>query len=83
MKFAKKKLRALGEFFDSFVSKFNADRTLTLAASLSFYAVLSLAPLSVVMLFTFSRLDPDLLSHFVDEMQSLVGDAGGAAIGNA
>ncbi|MGZ3706649.1 MAG: YihY/virulence factor BrkB family protein, partial [Bdellovibrionota bacterium] len=45
--------------------------------------VLSLAPLSVVMLFTFSRLDPDLLSHFVDEMQSLVGDAGGAAIGNA
>jgi membrane protein len=70
-------------FFSAFVQKFNADRTLSLAASLSFYAILSLAPLSVVVLFAFSRLDPSLLDRLAGELNNLMGDAGASAIQNA
>jgi membrane protein len=70
-------------FFSAFVQKFNVDRTLSLAASLSFYAILSLAPLSVVVLFAFSRLAPPLLDRLAGELNNLMGDAGASAIQNA
>ena len=82
MQFITTKERA-GKFFDAFGQKFDDDGTLTLAASLSFYTILSMAPLSVVVLFTFSRLDPSLLARFVAEMRNLVGNAGGSAIESA
>lgn len=68
------------ELLNAFVKKFDDDRTMTLASSLSFYTVLSLAPLSVVILFAFSRLDPSLLDRLVLEARNLVGVGGSGAI---
>ncbi len=68
------------QLLNAFLAKFDDDRTMTLASSLSFYTILSLAPLSVVILFAFSRLDPSLLDRFVIEARSLVGSGGSAAI---
>jgi membrane protein len=64
----------------AFFTKFDDDRTMTLASSLSFYTILSLAPLSVVILFAFSRLDPTLLDRFILEARNLVGEGGSGAI---
>lgn len=66
--------------FCAFLQKFQDDRTATLASSLSFYTVLSLAPLSVVILFAFSRLDPSLLDRLLIEARNLVGPGGSEAI---
>lgn len=66
--------------FSAFLSKFEDDRTMTLASSLSFYTILSLAPLSVVILFAFSKLDPSLLDRFLLETKSLVGASGSGAV---
>lgn len=67
-------------FFPAFGDKFVHDRTTTLAASLAFYTVLSLAPLSVVILFAFSQLDQSLIDRFASETAGLVGESGGAAV---
>jgi membrane protein len=68
------------QFFVDFGEKFQKDRTTTLAASLAFYTVLSLAPLSVVMLFAFSRVDQSLIDRFATETANLIGEGGGSAI---
>lgn len=68
------------KLFDAFLAKFDDDRTMTLASSLSFYTILSLAPLSVVILFAFSKLDPSLLDRFLLEAKNLVGGSGSGAI---
>jgi membrane protein len=70
----------LETFFPAFGDKFSHDRTTTLAASLAFYTVLSLAPLSVVILFAFSQLDQSLIDKFANETASLVGTSGGSAV---
>lgn len=68
------------EFVTALVEKFSADRTMTLAASLAFYTILSLAPLSVLILFAFSQLDGALVDRFIREANGLVGYSGGSAI---
>lgn len=70
----------LETFFPAFGEKFVHDRTTTLAASLAFYTVLSLAPLSVVILFAFSQLDRSLIERFANETARLVGTSGGSAV---
>lgn len=70
----------LETFFPAFGGKFSRDRTTTLAASLAFYTVLSLAPLSVVILFAFSQLDQSLIDRFANETARLVGSSGGSAV---
>ncbi|MGZ3693972.1 MAG: YihY/virulence factor BrkB family protein [Bdellovibrionota bacterium] len=69
-----------GAFFPAFGEKFSRDRTTTLAASLAFYTVLSLAPLSVLILFAFSQLDQSLIDRFANETAQLVGTSGGSAV---
>lgn len=73
-------LRNAYELASAFAKKFDDDRTMTLASSLSFYTVLSLAPLSVVILFAFSKLDPSLLDRMILEARGLVGPGGSEAI---
>lgn len=67
-------------FFYLLAEKFQADRTTTLAASLAFYALLSLAPLSVLILFSFSQLDDHLVDRFIEQANIIVGYSGGSAI---
>lgn len=72
---------AWGErFIMQFGEKFQKDRTTTLAGSLAFYTVLSLAPLSVVILFAFSQLDRGLIERFANEATRLMGEGGGSAV---
>lgn len=68
------------KFAVAFAEKFSGDRTTTLSASLAFYTILSLAPLSVLILFAFSRLDEQLVDRFIQETNALVGYSGGSAI---
>jgi membrane protein len=77
------KTRRLDEtkrFFYLLAEKFQTDRTTTLAASLAFYAVLSIAPLSVLILFGFSQLDEHLVDRFIEQANTVVGYSGGSAI---
>lgn len=74
------RLNETKRFFYLLAEKFQADRTTTLAASLAFYAVLSLAPFSVLILFGFSQLDEHLVDRFIEEANIVVGYSGGSAI---
>jgi len=76
----KARLEETKRFFYLLAEKFQADRTTTLAASLAFYALLSLAPLSVLILFSFSQLDDHLVDRFIEQANRIVGYSGGSAI---
>lgn len=67
-------------FVREFVVKFIEDDTMTLAASLAFWAALSLAPMVVIFLTVTSSLSLHLQQVFVAEADKLVGDKGGLAV---
>lgn len=67
-------------FLQRFFAKFVADDTTTLAASLSFYTALSLAPLMILFVTVSAMLSVDLRHAFIAEMQHLAGEDAAAAI---
>jgi membrane protein len=62
------------------VADFFSDDALTLAAALSFYSALSLAPLLVLLIWISSLLGGTAQQELVEQMVALVGEEGGAAI---
>jgi membrane protein len=79
-KATQKHMSKLKRFAISLSEKFVSDRTTTLSASLAFYSVLALAPLTVLILFSFSLLDEQLIDRFVEETNNLIGYSGGSAV---
>lgn len=61
-----------------FSDKLERDRLLDLAAALSYYAILSLAPLLVIVLWGLSLIDESLKSQWLIQAQDLVGENAGA-----
>lgn len=61
------------QFLTSLSDRFTVAQTTTLAASLSFYTALSLAPLLILFISISSRLDSHLQQTFISQMRSLVG----------
>ena len=67
-----------GHFLSRLIEKFFKDDTTTLAASLSFYTALSLAPLLILFVAVSSHLGENLQQDFVGQTRGLVGnDAAG------
>lgn len=66
----------LGRFFD----KFFKDETTTLAASLSFYTALSLAPLVILFVAISAHLSEDLIVEFLTNTRALVGEDAAQAV---
>lgn len=67
-------------FLEKFVDKFVADDTLTLAASLAFYAALSLAPFLILFVSLSSLLNEDLQRELVDQVSALAGPDAAQAV---
>ena len=61
-------------FARRFVTKFVRDETTTLAASLAFYAALSLAPLVILFVAVSSRLSDQLQDAFTHQVRGLMGE---------
>lgn len=61
-------------FGNAFVDRFNRDRTTTLAASLSYFTALSMAPLLILFVTISSQFSDHLKDSFVNEIRSLIGD---------
>jgi membrane protein len=61
----------INELPQAFFSKFMTDRTLSWAASVAYYMVLSLSPLVVLFLIVISHLDPHLQNTFVNQIREL------------
>ena len=61
-------------------AQFVAHDVLTLAAAMAFYTGLALAPLLILLLWAAAFLGSDLQQSLVDEVVSLIGPQGGAAI---
>ena len=61
------------QFLTSLSDRFLVAQTTTLAASLSYYTALSLAPLLILFISISSRLDSHLQQTFISQMRSLVG----------
>jgi membrane protein len=60
-------------FLTSLFDRFTLGQTTTLAASLSYYTALSLAPLLILFISISSKLDSHLQLTFIKQMQSLMG----------
>src|SRR6185312_16263582 len=60
-------------FGKQLVTKFVADDTTTLAASLAFYTALSMAPLLILFVAISSRLDPNLQQELIAEINEIAG----------
>jgi membrane protein len=67
------------KFLTSLFDRFVETRTTTLAASLSYYTALSLAPLLILFIAISSKLDMHLQQTFLNQMQSLMGTDGASA----
>lgn len=63
---------------DDFSSKLERDRLFDLAAALSYYALLSLAPLLVIVLWGLSLIDESLKIQWLQQVQDLVGENAGS-----
>jgi len=68
------------KFFIDFLTKFNDDDTMTLAASLAFWAALSIAPIVVIFLSLTSSMSLHLQQAFITEANHLVGERAGTAL---
>lgn len=65
---------AAKQFANRFINKFIADDTPTLAASLAFYAALSLAPLVILFVSISAQLNETLQISLIHEVQDMFGD---------
>ncbi len=70
----------LKRFSNTFIDRFNRDRTTTLAASLAFYTALSLAPLLILFITLSAGLSPSVQRTFVLQTEALVGTDAAKAI---
>lgn len=70
----------VGRFWSRFFEKFFADETVTLAASLAFYTVLSLAPLLILFVAISSRLSAPLQDELVRQVRDLIGGDAAQAV---
>jgi membrane protein len=61
-------------FLTSLFDRFSVTQTTTLAASLSYYTALSLAPLLILFISISSKLDKHLQQTFIGQMRGLVGN---------
>lgn len=68
------------KFSFDFADKFFRDNTTTLAASLAYYATLSIAPLMVLFITISARVNPLVQSEFIGQVQNLIGEHAGEAI---
>ena len=66
-------LKQTKTFLTSLFDRFQSDHTTTLAASLSYFTALSLAPLVVLFVVISSKLDGQIEIAFLQQMRSLVG----------
>lgn len=67
-------------FVEKFLLKFSADDTTTLAASLAFYAVLSLAPLLILFVTISANFSDRLQARFLTEAHQIMGDDAAKAV---
>ena len=67
-------------FAEKFITKFFADDTTTLAASLAFYTALSLAPLLILFVTVSAQLSDRLMHSFISQVQDIVGEDGAHAV---
>jgi membrane protein len=70
----------LSEFFTHYSDKFTKDQTTTLAASLAYYAALSMAPLLILFLTVAASMEGDLQAKFIFQVQALIGERAGEAV---
>jgi membrane protein len=64
----------------NFINKLNNDDLFKESAALSYYTVVSLAPLIILMVWAFSFFSESYQTDFINQVKALIGDSGSAAI---
>ncbi len=67
-------MKAIFGILKDTVSSFIADDAMTLAAALTLYVTISLAPIMLLIIYVGSLLGPDVQQRMVDQMTSMVGE---------